>query len=260
MSNEITKNKKVILITGGASGLGDVIVRRLAKDNHIIYCTSRKNVSSELKNVHFLKMDITSDKDVQRVIGEIMQREKQIDVVVNNAGITLAGPTLQFSADDFKKILDTNVIGSFRLIKEMSSLSLKPELIVNITSLNGFLSFPNFGIYSASKFAAEALGLALHYELSPATRVVNVAPGALVSEPSKKMSHKTAREKIPFLNWLMPLTFHKDVADVISDLIQSKTVPARVLIGRDAKIINMMQKVLPFSLFDRIVLYIWRKG
>ena len=105
----------------------------------------------------------------------------------------------------------------------------------------------------------EALGLALRYELAPSTKVVNVAPGALRTETSKKMSHKSAREKIPLLNWLMPLTSPEDVAIVIDKLINAPSVPPRVLIGRDAHIINMMQKMLPFSFFDKIILYVWRK-
>ncbi len=257
--SKVMENKKTILITGGASGLGKVIAQRLARGNHTIYCTSRKDEFSAAENIHFLKMDITSDADVKAVVNEIMIKEKRIDVVINNAGITLSGPTLEFSPDDFKKILDTNVIGSFRLIKEIFSFPPKPQLVINITSLNGSLSFPHFGLYSASKFAAEALGLALRYELSPTTQVVNVAPGALLAESSKKMSHKSAREKIKLLNWLMPLTSQEDVAKKIKSLIHARSVPAKVLIGRDAKIINMMQKFLPFSVFDRIVFYIWRK-
>lgn len=251
--------KQVIFITGGLSGLGNVIARRLAMSKFIIYCTSREDAISEVDNIHFLKMDITSDIEVKNAINEVMTKEKHIDVVINNAGITLSGPTLQFSADNFKAIVDTNVVGPFRLIKEIFSFSPKPRLIINITSLNSFLSFPNFGLYSASKFAFDALGLALRYELSPTTQVVNVAPGALFAESSRKMSHKSAREKIPFLNWLMPLTFQEDVAREIERLIRVKTAPARVLVGRDAKIINMMQKILPFFIFDRIVFYIWRK-
>lgn len=259
MSKGTMMNKKIILITGGASGLGKAIARRLVMGNNIVYCTSRKDEISEVDNMHFLKMDITSDTDVKSAVNEIMAREKRIDVVINNAGITLSGPTLEFSADDFRKILDTNAIGSFRLIKEIFSFPARPRLVINITSLNGFLSFPNFGIYSASKFAAEALGLALRYELGPATKVVNVAPGALLAESSKKMPHKSAREKIRLLNWLMPLTSQEDVARKIEGLIHARSVPAKVLIGRDAKIINMMQKFLPFFVFDRIVFYIWRK-
>ena len=250
---------KVVLITGGGSGLGKVIARHLVSKGHIVYWTSRSTPLSEVDGMHFLKLSMTSDTESKNVINEILKKENRIDVIINNAGITLSGPTLEFSVDDFENILDANLIGPFRLLKAAFSFPDKPKLVINITSLNGFLSFPNFGLYCASKFAMEALGLALRYELAPSTKVVNVAPGALRTETSKKMSHKSAREKIPLLNWLMPLTSPEDVAIVIDKLINAPSVPPRVLIGRDAHIINMMQKMLPFSFFDKIILYVWRK-
>lgn len=251
--------RKVILITGASSGLGKVIARYLVLKGHIVYGTSRTSTKDEIDGLHCIRLDINSDTDSTNAINEIMQRESHIDVIINNAGITLAGPTLDYSAEDFKKILDTNVIGAFRLIKAAFSFPVKPRLVINITSLNGFLSFPNFGLYSASKFAMEALGLALRYELASTTKVVNVAPGAIYSESSKTMPHKSAREKLWILRWLMPFTYQEDIARVIDKLIRASSVPARVLIGRDAHIINMMQKILPFSLFDRIIFFIWRK-
>ncbi|MDO9385848.1 MAG: SDR family NAD(P)-dependent oxidoreductase [Thiobacillus sp.] len=251
--------KKVILLTGANGGLGKVVAQHLISKGHIVYGTSRNEELVGKGGVHWLVVNINSDDDCMIAIRTIVTKEGRLDTIVNNAGITLSGPTLEFSTDDFKKIFDTNVIGPFRLIKAAYSFPTKPELIVNITSLNGFMSYPNFGIYSASKFAMEALGFALRYELAPSTKVVNVAPGAIHSETSNKMSHKSARERIPFLKWLMPLTLQEDVAIVIGKLIIATSVPPRVLVGRDAYIINMLQKILPSTMFDKIIFYIWGK-
>jgi len=253
------KTKKVILITGGASGLGEKIAKRFAVKGHIVYCTSRSIKFLKVDGINFIELDVTSDFGCQDVISRIIKKEKRIDVIVNNAGITLSGPTLNFSVDDFKKILDTNVLGSFRLIKTAYLYTPKPNLVINITSLNGFLSFPNFGLYSASKFAMEALGLALRYELAPTTKVVNVAIGALISDSSKKMPHKPVREKSLLLKWLLPLTDPNNVSIVLDKLINAPSLPARVLIGRDAHIINILQKLVPSYLIDKIIFYIWNK-
>ncbi len=250
---------QVVLITGGASGLGKEIALEFGRKDYVVYCTSRKDESSDQENIHFLKMDITSDADVKTSVDQVMTREGRIDIVVNNAGMTLSGPTLDFSSEDFKTIVDTNAIGSFRLLKGIFQYPQKPRMVINITSLNGFFSFPNFGIYCASKFAAEALGLALRYELGATTQVVNVSPGALLAESSKPISHKTAREKIKILNWLMPLTSQKDVAKRVEALARMKRVPAQLRIGRDTHIIYLMQKFLPSFIFDRIIFYIWTK-
>lgn len=250
---------KIILITGGARGLGKVIAQQLAFQGHIVYCASRHVDSVELDGIKYLRMDITSEVDCGRVMLEIINNEKRVDVIINNAGITMSGPTLNFSVDDFKSILDTNVIGAFRLLKALHLLNCKPSLIVNITSLNGFFSFPNFGLYSASKFAMEALGLALRYEIAASTKVVNVAIGALETEVVKTMPHKSAREKSILLKLLMPFTSDRYVSKVIGRLISSPSVPARVLIGMDTQIINILQKILPNFIFDKLVFYIWNK-
>jgi NAD(P)-dependent dehydrogenase (short-subunit alcohol dehydrogenase family) len=251
--------KKVVLITGGNSGLGKAIAQELILRGHVVYGTTRNLPFPKIEGMHFVKLDVTSETEIKEAIRKITRAEKRIDVIINNAGTTLTGPSLQFTVEDFKNILDINLIGAFRLFKIALSFPNKPKLIINITSLNGFLSLPNFGLYCASKFAMEGLGLALRYELAPLIKVVNVAPGALQMESAKKMPHKPAREKFPLLNWLMPLTSPEDVARAIEKLINASSVPPRVLVGRDAQIINLMQKVLPFSLFDRIVFYIWRK-
>lgn len=250
---------KVVLLTGGRVGLGNVIARHLASMGHAVYCGSRETAVPDAEGVRFLRLDVTSDADCREALVEVFARENRLDVIVNNAAVTLSGPTLDFSAEDFRRILETNVIGPFRLVKAATALPVKLEMVVNITSLNGFFSFPNFGLYSASKFAAEALGLALRYELAPSIRVVNVAPGALRAETAKKMTHKPAREKSALLNWLLPLTAMEDVARRVESLIGAVSVPPRVLIGRDAHIISMMQRLLPASLVDRLIFHVWRK-
>jgi NAD(P)-dependent dehydrogenase (short-subunit alcohol dehydrogenase family) len=82
-----------------------------------VFGTSRSASASEVDGIRYISLDINSDTDSTNAINEIMRRESHIDVIINNAGITLAGPTLDYSPSDFKKILDTNVIGAFRLIK-----------------------------------------------------------------------------------------------------------------------------------------------
>lgn len=253
------KKQKVILITGVGSGLGNSIAQELIYEGHIVYGTYRTNAGTKTDGITLIRSDITSEKDNKALIEQIIQNEKRLDVIINNAGITLSGPTLSFSAKDFQKILEINAVGPFRLIKIACSSKTKPSLIINITSLNAFLSYPNFGLYSASKHAMEALGLALRYELAPQTKVVNVAPGALKREEPTKIPHKPAREKFPILNWIIPLTSQQKVAKVIAKLTDAPSVPGRVIIGRDAQIINVMQKILPFFIFDRILFYIWNK-
>lgn len=250
--------KTVVFITGAGKGLGRVIAEVCLQKGFVVYGTYRTSGDSFIKGVNYLKLDVTSDNESRKAVLKVIKKEKIIHVLINCAGVAISGPTLNYTANDLLKLMDVNVGGAFRLMKYLSPY--KPRLIVNVTSLNSFLSLPNYGLYAASKFALDALGTAIRYELSPSTKVVNVAPGALLNENSTaKMSHKPVREKFPLLNLIIPLTKMKTVANEVIKLIGKKDVPARVCVGRDAKIISFMQKVLPGCVIDRLFLFLWRK-
>lgn len=250
--------KTVVLITGAGKGLGRVIAETCLEKGFVVYGTYRTSDNSFVKGVNYLQLDVTSDDECREAILKVITREKIIHVLINCAGVTISGPTLSYTADDFLKLVDTNAGGAFRLMKYLSPY--KPRLIVNVTSLNSFLSLPYYGLYAASKFALDALGTAVRYELNPSTKVVNVAPGALLNENlTAKMLHKPVREKFPLLNLIIPLTKMKTVANEVIKLIGKEAVPARVCVGRDAKIISFMQKVLPGCVIDRLFLFLWKK-
>ena len=243
--------KEVVLVTGAGKGLGRVIAKTLLDKGLIVYGTYRSSDKSKIRGVTYLKMDVTSDKECKSTVAKILKEEKRINILINCAGITVSGPTLDYSSDDFMRVLDTNVVGAFRLIKFAQNSKLR--LIINITSLNGFLSLPNYGLYSSSKFAIEALGKALKCELQPKVKVVNIAPGALHNKnQAKKMTRKPIRERFPLVNFLLPLTKMEDVAGVIVKLIDKKSVPSRIIVGRDAMIINIFQKILPQFVLDKL--------
>lgn len=254
------KQAKVILITGGRIGLGLVIAEKLARRGDIVYCTSREPNSIKSKGIIYLKLDITSDDNVKSIVEQVMCKEGRIDVLVNNAGVTLSGPTLKFSSRDFKEIFDINVIGAFRIIQAVTLARSHIKLIINITSLSGILSLPNYGLYSASKFGIEALGVALKYELiSKSIGVVNLTVGALHSPMKVKFSHKPIRERSKFINWLIPLTKSESVADIVYNLAHSNRAPVKILVGRDTHIIYFIQKVFPYFILEKIILFIHRK-
>lgn len=253
--------RKIILVTGASRGLGRVMVEILETNGYTVYKGVRNIQEGGGKVV---KLDITNEQDCRDAVKQIIEKEGRIDVLINNAGYTIAGPTTGFEIKDYQQILNTNTIGAFRLIKEVVGQMRKQKYgrIINITSLNGLVALPNFGLYSSSKFALEALGLSLRYELAKDNVwVTNVAPGAIASgaKEGAPLPHKPAREKFKILYFLMPMLSQEKVAKEIASLIKNPFPPAEKILGADAKITVFLQRILPPLIWDRLMLYVWSK-
>ena len=257
--------RKIILVTGCSSGLGEKLAQNLS-GNYEVYAGARDLEKIQVSNkfIHPIRLDITNDSECQKAVGDILNKEGKIDVLINNAAYSLVGSTPDFEPQEYKNILDTNAVGAFRLMRLVipGMKSRKSGKIINITSLNGLVSLPNFGLYSSSKFALEALGQALRYELAKDNiSVTNVAPGAILSTSLKKKSlpHRSAREKFFLLKILLPMITQENVVTEIGKIIDSPHPPGRVILGRDAKITYFLQKYLPFWVWDKLLLFIWNK-
>lgn len=257
--------KKIALVTGASSQLGSKIIEVLAANSFKVYAGGR-NVRGIAKgdSITPIKLDITKNSDVRRAVSEVIKKEGKIDVLVNCAGVTLVGPTIDFSPEDFQKILDINTVGAFRLIREVVAYMIKQKQgrIINITSLNGLVALPNFGLYCASKHALEALGLSLRYELAiKNVWITNIAPGAIYSSEKLpgEMPHKPAREKFKILYYIMPMVTVDKIAKKVLDLLQKDNPPARVLLGADVVVTTTLQRLLPMSVWDFLIKFVWRK-
>lgn len=170
---------RVVLITGASSGIGRACALHLAERGFRVYGTSR-NPPAETEPVEMLQVDVTDDLSVQRGIDKITAREGRIDIVVNNAGIAIAGPLESTSTQEAQRQLDVNLFGAFRV-----SRAVLPGMrrqgggyIVNIGSIGGVIAIPYQPLYSASKFALEGLSESLRLEVRPfGIRVVIIEPG-----------------------------------------------------------------------------------
>ncbi len=256
--------RKVALVTGSSSSLGDLIARELsASTGYIVYGSSRSKGHG--RGYKYLKLDITSDKECAKAVKTILDNEGRLDVLVNVAGVTLVGSFEKYSAKDYLRLLDINTVGAFRLIKfALPAMKRRKDgKIINITSLNGLVSLPGFSIYSSSKHALEALGLAASYELRKSgIYVTNIAPGAINfgQDGGKPLPHKPAREKFKFLHFLLPMVTGKDVAKKVLDIAGSYNPPNRVILGRDAMLLSLMQRFLPQYFWGKIMDYVWQKN
>jgi len=264
---------KVVLISGCSRGLGKMLVENLAKKKCETYAgirdleKAKELISSwkkELPNIKPVKLDVTSDADCEKVVRAIYKKEKKLDVLINVVGYSKAGPLEQFSVEDYKDILDTNAIGAFRLLRQIVPFMKKHRSgkIINVTSLNGLLALPNFGIYCSSKFALEALGLSLRYEMARNNVwVTNVEPGAIYNkdESSVGLPHTSARERFWFLRKFLPMIKAEEVAKAIEKLMENPSPPAQVILGADASVTTFLQKYLPGFIWDKLLIYVWSR-
>ena len=179
------ENRRVVLVTGASSGIGLACATHLAGRGFRVYGTSRRAAAGSPGNVTMLTADVTDDRSVEQAIATVLDREGRLDIVVNNAGMGIAGPVESTSIEQAKGQFEVNFFGAFRVCRAVLPAMRRQRsgYIINIGSIGGLLAIPYQSMYSASKFALEGLSEALRMEVRPfGIRVVIIEPG----------DHKTA--------------------------------------------------------------------
>lgn len=182
---------KVVLVTGGAQGIGKAIVLELAKNHYdvvINYLTSNKAAAlleEEIKKnydvrVMTIQADVSKEEEVDAMISLIEKKWGGVDILVNNAAVDLSNLFHLKTADEFRKTLNVNVVGAFNCSKRVYRHMLDQEYgrIINISSTNGINTYYPMCIdYDASKAALISLTHNLAFEYGPYINVNAIAPG-----------------------------------------------------------------------------------
>lgn len=182
---------KVVLVTGGAQGIGKAIVLELAKNHYdvvINYLTSNKAAAlleEEIKKnydvrVMTIQADVSKEEEVDAMLSLIEKKWGGVDILVNNAAVDLSNLFHLKTADEFRKTLDVNVVGAFNCSKRVYRHMLDQEYgrIINISSTNGINTYYPMCIdYDASKAALISLTHNLAFEYGPYINVNAIAPG-----------------------------------------------------------------------------------
>jgi len=161
-------NGRTALVTGASSGIGAATAERLAMAGYKVYGTSRRGAQAGKRPFEMLPLDVTGDDSVQTAVGEVMRLEGRIDVLVNNAGFSVAPAGAEESSiDQARSIFDTNFFGIVRMTR-----AVVPHMrhrgsgrIINIGSVLGFLPMPYGALYAATKHAIEGYSESLDHEL-----------------------------------------------------------------------------------------------
>ena len=197
---------KVVLISGAGRGIGRHLAHSMAKYSAFVYCIDKKfpkKVPSDIKkNMFNIKCDITKIKSIQAVCKDIFSKHKKIDVLINNAGITmpLTKNKLFYEKENWTKTIDVNLTASFFCSQEVIKFMIKRKegSIINITSLNAELAFPKNPSYVASKGGLKMVGKALAKDWGKfGIRVNNLGPGYIKTNMTKSSysNRKTRLEK-----------------------------------------------------------------
>jgi NAD(P)-dependent dehydrogenase (short-subunit alcohol dehydrogenase family) len=172
---------QVALVTGASSGIGEAAARELVRAGFTVYGTSRKATAGEKRGeVVFLPLDVTDDDSVAAAVREVVDRSGRIDVLVNNAGLGIAGAAEESSIEQARELFDTNLFGSIRMTR-----AVLPHMreqgsgrIINISSVLGLIPAPFSALYAATKHAVEGYSESLDHEVREfGVRVLLVEPG-----------------------------------------------------------------------------------
>lgn len=171
---------KVILITGGSSGIGKAVGEFLHHKGFTVYGTSRNPERITTSIFSLVQLDVRNFESIQKAVSEIITKTGRLDVVINNAGVGITGPLEEIPTEEIKNNFETNFFGPIEVMKAVlpQMRSQKTGLIINITSIAGYMGLPYRSVYSASKGALELITEALRMEVkSFGIQITNVAPG-----------------------------------------------------------------------------------
>lgn len=260
---------KVVLITGGSSGIGKAIGEFLFHKGFIVYGTSRNPEKIVNSVFPLISLDVRSSESIQQAITKVISISKRIDVVINNAGVGITGPIEETPTDEMRNNFETNFFGPIEVIKAVlpQMRAQKSGLIINITSISGYMGLPYRGIYSASKGALELVSEAISIEVKPfGINVVNVAPGDFATNIASGRYHapviQNSAYETPYGNTLKQMDEHVDsgsnpdeMAMAIYQIINDKNPKLHYKIGAFIqKFSVVLKRILPDRIYESMLM------
>lgn len=184
------EDRRVALVTGAETGIGLAVARRLQRDGYALgYATRDRGEQAKTARdrldagpVEWVSGDLSDPQVPGQLVRAVAERFGRFDVLVNNAGLTQAGPALELTVEDFDAIFSVDVRAAFLAAQAAARAMGENGVIVNVTSVHEHVPRPGFLLYASAKAALGMLTRSLALELAPRVRVVAVAPGAIATE------------------------------------------------------------------------------
>ena len=264
------QNSKVVLITGGSSGIGKSIGVYLANKGYIVYGTSRNPSRFDDFDVFtLLQLDVADNDSIVSAVKTIEQKHGRLDVLINNAGAGITGPLEEIPEEEIIKNFTTNYFGPINVTKAVLPLMRKQSggLIINITSIAGYMGLPFRGIYSASKAALELTTEAWRMELKSFNiNMTNIAPGDFATNIAAGRYHapvvdgspyeKTYGESLRLMDAHVDEGMNPDeMAKVVYRVIQTSKPKAHYKVGAFMqKFSIVLKRILPDKVYEKLLM------
>lgn len=192
---------KVVLVTGASSGIGAAIAQYLVTKDYTVYGTGRNPKETIVQGVHMLALDVTKPATITAAVKEILAKQGSLDILVNNAGMGITGPLEETPDDETRKVFETNFFGALEVIKAVlpSMRKQRSGMVINITSIAGYMGLPYRGIYSATKGALGIITEAYRMELKEFNvQMTTIAPGDFATNIAAGRYHAPVLDDSPY--------------------------------------------------------------
>jgi short-subunit dehydrogenase len=257
-------DQKVVLITGASSGIGSATAEHLVSRGYRVFGTARSpQKASAIAGVSMVPLDVTLAPSVSDAVQVVLDAAGRIDVLVNNAGLGVFGAFEETSIEQTQALFDTNVFGVIRTSKAVlpQMRAQRSGLIVNVSSVQGFIPAPYAAIYSSTKHALEGLSESLDHEVRQfGIRVVLVEPGftrtgfdahsVAAATPLDVYDKERSRVAAAVAANFKAAPQAQSVAEEIARAIES---PYRLRrpVGSQARIVGRLRRFMPAAAVDR---------
>lgn len=215
------KKTNVVLITGTSRGIGRFLAEHFLKRGSVVYGCSRSPVEWTRPRYFHQVVDVTNESQVKELFSSIKKRHDRLDITINNAGIASMNHFLLMPVSTAKKIVNTNLIGTFLICRESAKLMKKARYgrIINFSSVAVPLNVEGEAVYAASKSAVGTLTRIIARELSPYGITCNaIGPAPVRTDLLHGISSKKLDELIGKLTIKKFCTF-EDIANIIDFLV-----------------------------------------
>lgn len=260
---------QVVLITGGSSGIGKAIGIYLTNKGFKVYGSSRNPQLITHHPFDLVALDVNEIQTITKAIQTIIDKENRLDILINNAGMGITGAIEDTPTDEMRNVFNTNFFGAIDVIKAVlpQMRAQKSGLIINITSIAGYMGLPFRGIYSATKGALELATEAISMEVKQfGIKATNVAPGDFATNIASGRYHTPIFEDSAYKE-----TYQKNLdlmnadvdggedpikmAEAIYKIINTKNPKIHFKVGSFMQRFSIiLKRILPDRFFEKLIM------